>query len=156
MHTNIRYIVFIFLTLLVVNGTLKAQIRSETDSIVAPTLSANINEIEADTTVTDSLNLKKEFLDNNIKHRAKDYVQNDFINERVILYNEAELLYGDIELRAGEIIIDYKTNLAYAKGIIDTAGAYVQRPKFKQGAQESEQDSLIYNFKSEKALIYNH
>ena len=155
MHTNIRYIVFIFLTLLVVNGTLKAQIRSETDSIVAPTLSANINEIEADTTATDSLNLKKEFLDNNIKHRAKDYVQNDFINERVILYNEAELLYGDIELRAGEIIIDYKTNLAYAKGIIDTAGAYVQRPKFKQGAQESEQDSLIYNFKSEKALIYN-
>ena len=57
MHTNIRYIVFIFLTLLVVNGTLKAQIRSETDSIVAPTLSANINEIEADTTATDSLNL---------------------------------------------------------------------------------------------------
>lgn len=154
MHTNIRYIVFFFLATYAVCGNLYAQINTLTrpglnDQVVKPKV-----EKPVDTTKTDTLNLKKEFLDNNIKHKAKDYVQNDFVNERVVLYNEAELIYGDIELKAGEIIIDYKTNLAYAKGIPDSSGVYSQKPEFKQGSQESKQDSLIYNFKTEKALIY--
>ena len=107
-----------------------------------------------DTIKADSIKVTKEFLEDNISHKALDYVENDFINEKVILYNQAELYYLNIELKAGEIIIDYKTNLAYAKGIIDSLGNYTQRPQFKQGNQQSEQDSLIYNFKTEKALIY--
>ena len=46
-----------------------------------------------------------------------------------------------------------KKNTLFAKGIIDSLG-YNQLPIFKQGGQESEQDSIIYNFKSKRALIY--
>ena len=90
-----------------------------------------------------------------LKKKASDYISNNFITKTTTLYNNAELYYQDVELQAGIIIIDYEKNLAYAKGIIDTAGVYTQRPIFKQAGQESIQDSLIYNFKNEKAVIYN-
>ena len=111
--------------------------------------------IEQDTTQTDSLQITQEYLEDNIIHRSKDYFSNDFLTSTATLYNEAELYYQDIELKAGKIIIDYKNNLAIASGIYDSAGAYIQRPQFKQGGQESVQDSLLYNFETEKAIIYN-
>ncbi len=97
----------------------------------------------------------REFLDDIIKKTATDYIKNDFVNKKATLYNNAELYYQDIELKAGIIIIDYDKSLAYAKGILDSLNNYNQKPTFKQGDQESEQDSLIYNFKNEKAIIYN-
>ncbi len=111
--------------------------------------------VKNDSVKTDTVSLPKERLEAVIKDAAKDYKHNDFIKRMATLYNEAELYYKDIELKSGIIIIDYKRNLAYAKGIIDSTGTYIQRPTFKQGLQESEQDSLIYNFKTKKAVIYN-
>jgi hypothetical protein len=108
-----------------------------------------------DTVKIDSIKAPKGFLADIIKKRATDSISNNFANKKTTLYNEAELYYQDIELKAGIIIIDYEKNLAYAKGIVDTSGVYIQRPIFKQAGQESEQDSLIYNFKNEKAIIYN-
>jgi len=108
-----------------------------------------------DSTKTDSIIAPKELLEDIIKKKAVDYIANDFRSRKTTLYNNAELYYQDIELKAGIIIIDYKNNLAFAKGIIDSSGVYLQRPQFKQGIQESEQDSLIYNFKNERAVIYN-
>ncbi|VAV82895.1 hypothetical protein MNBD_BACTEROID02-1061, partial [hydrothermal vent metagenome] len=111
--------------------------------------------LEKDSTQTDSIPITPEFLEANIIHKSKDYISNDFINQTAELYDEAELFYQDIELRAGKIIIDYKNSLAYAKGIYDTLGNYIQKPEFKQGSQQSIQDSLIYNFKTEKAIIFH-
>ena len=108
-----------------------------------------------DSTLTDSIPRPKEFLADIINKKSEEYISNDFIKKQATLYNKAEVYYQDIELKAGIIIIDYSKNLAYAKGIVDTAGVYTQRPIFKQGDQESVQDSLIYNFKNEKAVIYN-
>ncbi|UCE93919.1 MAG: LPS-assembly protein LptD, partial [Flavobacteriaceae bacterium] len=108
-----------------------------------------------DTTKIDSVQITPEYLEDNIIHKSKDYLSNDFINQRATLYDEAELYYQDIELKAGKIIIDYKNSLAIATGIFDSAGAYIQRPQFRQGQQASTQDSLIYNFENKKALIYN-
>jgi len=105
-----------------------------------------------DTTTKDSLK-PKEILDDIIVHIAKDYTIQNAKEKTVTLYNEANITYTDIDLKAGIIIIDYKKNTLFAKGIIDSTG-YTQRPVFKQGSQESEQDSLVYNFKSKRALIY--
>ena len=107
---------------------------------------------EINTTTKDSLK-PKEILDDIIVHVAKDYTIQNAKEKTVTLYNEANITYTDIDLKAGIIIIDYKKNTLFAKGIIDSTG-YTQRPVFKQGSQESEQDSLIYNFKSKRALIY--
>ena len=163
MYTNLRYIVLFLLFFCFYSNSSYAQVDvdkkeknldSNIDSLKVVD-GKNLNISKLDTIANDSLHKPKEFLDDNIIHNAKDYMSNDFVNQRATLYNEAELFYQDIEIRAGVIIIDYKNNLAYARGIIDTAGEYIQKPEFKQGNQESVQDSLIYNFKNEKAIIYN-
>ncbi len=107
---------------------------------------------KTDTISKDSIK-PKESLEDLIVHIAKDYIIQNSKNKTVTLYNEAKVTYTDIDLKAGIIVIDYKKNTVFAKGIIDST-AYVQRPIFKNGGQESEQDSILYNFKSEKALIY--
>ncbi|WP_343330231.1 putative LPS assembly protein LptD [Polaribacter staleyi] len=107
---------------------------------------------KADTIALDSLK-PKETIEDLIVHVAKDYTIQDAKNKKVTLYNEANITYTDIDLKAGIIIVDYKKNTVFAKGIIDSTG-YTQRPVFKQGSQESEQDSIIYNLKSKRALIY--
>ncbi len=107
-----------------------------------------------DTVTIDSITKPKEFIDGIITHDAKDYTIQDAKNKKVTLYNEGHVTYTDIDLKAGIIIIDYKKNTLFAKGIKDSLG-YHQRPIFKQGSQESEQDSLLYNFKTKRALIYN-
>jgi len=95
----------------------------------------------------------KESIEDIIVHVAKDYTIQNAKKQTVTLYNEANISYTDIDLKAGIIVIDYKKNTLFAKGIIDSLG-YNQLPIFKQGGQESEQDSIIYNFKSKRALIY--
>ncbi|MBG7613413.1 LPS-assembly protein LptD [Polaribacter sp. BAL334] len=107
---------------------------------------------KTDTIAKDSLK-PKETIEDIITHTAKDYTIQDAKKRTVTLYNEANILYTDIDLKAGIIIVDYKENSLFAKGIIDSTG-YVQKPIFKQGSQESVQDSIIYNFKSKRAIIY--
>ncbi len=55
---------------------------------------------------------------------------------------------------AGFIEIDNNTNIVVAKGIKDSIGAYSQLPVFTQGAESTTQDSIIFNFKTEKAKIF--
>ena len=105
-----------------------------------------------DTSLFDSIK-PKETLKDIIIHDAKDYTIQNAKDKTLTLYNEAVLIYGEIDLKAGIIIVDYNKETLFAKGIIDSTG-YTQRPLFKQGNEETEQDSLIYNFKSKRALIY--
>ena len=164
MYTNLRYLVFLVLFFCLGSQLLSAQTDPEkrnadaqlmqTDSI-DPTGQVILPEAIQDTVKTDSTQITREYLEDNIIHRSKEYLSNDFINQRATLYDEAELYYQDIELKAGKIIIDYKNSLATATGIFDSAGNYIQKPEFKQGNQQSVQDSLLYNFKTEKAIIYN-
>ena len=95
----------------------------------------------------------KEVITDLITHVAKDYTTQNAKDKTVTLYNEAHVVYTDIDLKAGIIIIDYIKNTLFAKGIKDSIG-YTQKPVFKQGGQESEQDSMLYNFKTKKAIIY--
>jgi len=97
---------------------------------------------------------KKETVEAIIEHTANDYILEDVANKKIYLYNNAEIKYKDINIKAGDIIIDYKTNIITAKGIKDSVGEYSQLPIFKQGNEESSQDSIVFNFKTDKALVY--
>lgn len=112
----------------------------------------NLGIKQKDSINNDSLK-KKEIIEDLITHFAKDYKIQDPKNNTLTLYNEANIKYTDIDLTSGIIIINNNTNTLFAKGIIDSTG-YSQRPIFKQGSQESEQDSLIYNFDTKRAIIY--
>ena len=124
-------------------GIIHAQITSSptlTDEILLDSISKPIE--------------KKPLLLAEVEYKAKDCVQIDRKNNKLILYNEAELYYQDIELRAGIIILDYQTNEVNA-GRIELDSTLVQYPFFKQGSNEVNPDSIRFNFDTQKALIWN-
>jgi lipopolysaccharide assembly outer membrane protein LptD (OstA) len=104
--------------------------------------------------VPDSIK-KKPLLEDKIKRKAVDYEKFDQKKKLITLYNKAEVYYQDIELKSGIIVIDYNKSEVYAGRIKDSTGVYSQRPVFKQGSNVVEPDSIRFNFKTKKALVWN-
>ena len=113
------------------------------------------SEKTQDTIVNDSVKPKKDLLENIVKYHAKDYTKFSNKQQKLYLYNEANIDYGDMNIKAGRITIDYNNNTVYARGITDTIEGYTQKPVFSQGTNVVEPDSIIFNTKTQKALIYN-
>ncbi len=109
---------------------------------------------QQDTTAKDSIAVPRESLTDIVKYSATDYSRFNRRENKLYLYNEAEINYTDINIKAGQIIVDNNTNTVFAKGIVDSTGTYTQGPVFVQGPNTVEPDSIKYNFKTEKALIY--
>lgn len=167
MQSNLSYILLFFLLLFFQKNVRSQDIKPKGKSI--PLISKDTlqkKELSSQIKIkNDSLILKKqdsiqidsikpkEAITDLITHYGKDYTTQNAKDKTVTLYNEAHVTYTDIDLKAGIIIVDYQNNTLFAKGIKDSTG-YHQKPIFKQGAQESEQDSMIYNFKTKKAIIY--
>ncbi len=103
----------------------------------------------------DSVQPKKPFLDGKVKYKANKYAKIDQKKKLITLYDKAELYYQDIELKSGVIVMDYEKNEVYAGRIKDSTGKFTQYPNFKQGENVVEPDSIRFNFKTKKALIYN-
>ncbi|GIZ07640.1 organic solvent tolerance protein OstA [Flavobacterium sp. UMI-01] len=103
-----------------------------------------------DTTLT-----KKPFLDGIVKYKANQYAKIDQKKKLITLYDQAELYYQDVELKSGIIVLDYDKNEVYAGRIKDSTGKLIQYPNFKQGTNIIEPDSIRFNFKTKKALIWN-
>ncbi|MCK7590912.1 LPS-assembly protein LptD [Subsaxibacter sp. CAU 1640] len=111
---------------------------------------------ETDSIVSDTiLPKKKDFLDGIVKYKATDYVSINQRQQKIYLYNEAEVKYQDMEIKSGIIVIDYSKDLVYAGRLKDSLGTYSQAPVFKQGENVVEPDSIIFNTKTKKALIFN-
>ncbi len=169
MRTNLFYIVLLtfFLTIGGVNlysqdlpkksNSFPAKNQPTTtnkEEIVAVNKS-EVKETKADTINIDSLKPKKKFLEGKVKYRAKDSAKFDQKKKLITLYNEAELYYQDYELKSGIIVFDYQKNEVYAGRIKDSTGKYTQLPYFKQGANIIEPDSIRFNYKTKKALVWN-
>jgi lipopolysaccharide assembly outer membrane protein LptD (OstA) len=121
------------------------------DKKIAP----NTTLKETDIIKVDSLPKKKNVLESKVKYKADSYAKNDQKKKIVTLYDKAELYYQDIELKSGIIVFDYQKNEVYAGRIKDSTGAYTQSPVFKQGKNVVEPDSIRFNFKTKKALVWN-
>ncbi|MCW9038197.1 MAG: putative LPS assembly protein LptD [Altibacter sp.] len=126
------------------------------DSVTVPVrdILPETTEVVADTVRTDTIVPQKEFLDDVVDYYGEDYVYLDRKNNKVYMYNKAYIVYGDMRIDAGLIILDYNKNEVTAKGI-DSAGVYSQRPIFVQGGNRAEPDSLRFNTKTKKAIVYN-
>lgn len=112
-------------------------------------------EKSQDSTQTDSIVPKKSLLEFIVDYTATDYTKFNQKKQKLYLYNEAKIIYGDMNITAGDIIIDYSKDIVYAKGITDTIEGYTQKPVFTQGSNVVEPDSIVFNTKTKKALIYN-
>ncbi len=128
--------------------------RIKTDSLLT-----NIKEVQPDSTsvAQDSTKKKpKNQLDFILETQAQGYRRIDRKNNTITLYDQAVVIYGDIKLEAGRIVIDNTTGDIYAYGIvIDSTGAYEQKPIFTQGPNVVKPDSIIANKDTRKVLTYN-
>ena len=115
----------------------------------------SMSESKTDSLKTDSIKTKKAFLDGKVKYKATDYTKINQNKKHIILYNNAELYYQDIELKSGIILLDYQKDEVYAGRIKDSTGKFTQFPNFKQGSNIIEPDSIRFNFKTKKAIIWN-
>ena len=161
MHRKLFYIVFLTIFLTLGNAKIYSQ---ELPQKTNPFPSKNQDTKTEKTTnpqlevtevkVPDSIK-KKPLLEDKIKRKAVDYEKFDQKNKLITLYNKAEVYYQDIELKSGIIVIDYNKSEVYAGRIKDSTGVYIQRPVFKQGSNVVEPDSIRFNFKTKKALVWN-
>ena len=162
MHKNILYIVFNLVILPVAATKVSAQefphlnkrldIETKQDTIVTPPVPIVAN----DTLKKDSILPKQgQRLEAPMFRKAKDYEKLDQKNKRVTLYYQAEFRYQEYELTAGIIIYDYEKEEVYAGRIKDSIGNLTQHPVFKQGSQVVEPDSIRFNMKTKKAIVWN-
>ena len=127
------------------------QLEVKNDSI--PT--QEIKRIETDSIVNDSLATPKKLLEAIVTYKATDYTSINQKTQKIYLYNEAEIQYKDMDIKAGVIVIDYGKDNVYAGRLKDSLGNYSQHPVFKQGSDVVEPDSIAFNMKTKKALIWN-
>lgn len=113
------------------------------------------NEVIRDSLANDSIPKPKTFLEGIIAYSAKDYESINQKKKQIRLFNEAQIQYQDMDIKSGVIVIDYGNDLVYAGRLKDTAGVYSQAPIFKQGSDVVEPDSIVFNMKTKKALIWN-
>ena len=163
MRTNLFNIVLsaFFLTI-GIGKTYAQEINKKTAAVPPKTQQDSIAiQLEAaaakigDSTKTDSIKPKKPLLESKIKYKAEKYAKLDQKKKLITLYDKAELYYQDIELKAGIIVFNYEKNEVYAGRIKDSAGVLTQYPNFKQGSNVVEPDSIRFNYKTKKALIWN-
>ena len=169
LRTNLFYIVLLAIFLTIGSTTLvgqenkskkkKLSVKTETKTVnkekvktveIIPTSTEKALIINPDT-----LKKGKSILEGKVKYKAKEYARFDQKKQLLTLYDGAELYYLDYELKSGIIVMDYKKNEVYAGRLKDSTGNYIKYPKFTQGTNVIEPDSIRFNYKTEKALVYN-
>lgn len=123
---------------------------------VKPVTPGDTLEVKKDSvmTRTDSLsrNTRSE-IETTITYSARDSINSSLQTKVVHLYGDAKIQYGAIQLMAENITIDYETSTISAQGTLDSLGRRVGYPIFINGQEKYETKSIVYNFKTKKALI---
>jgi len=96
----------------------------------------------------------KTILDDDVSYYGQDSTVM-LADGTVVMYNNAKVKYGDIELSAYYIRLNRDSNLIYAEGRRDSNGVLEQKPVFIDNGTEYEMETIKYNFKTGKGLIYN-
>ncbi len=101
----------------------------------------------------DTVAKRRNGLEDLVHATAKDSIIYAIDGKKVYLHKNAKVVYQNLEIEAGYIVIDYVTQELFACGIPDSTGTtIVETPKFKEGEQMYEMETLTYNFKHSDSL----
>ncbi len=150
---------FVFVPLILLSQETRKTIQEFDNQPPPELLKAGLMAV--DTLLTDSIqvdmvgldSVEKPYIEAPIVYNATDSMIVSFDGQKVYLYNNASITYQNIELTAYYIELDLETKQIYAEGILDSTETLVQKPIFKQGAEEYESETMRYNFETEKAFI---
>lgn len=103
---------------------------------------------------TDTIDIKvsKDSLDAPVNYSAADSMVLDVPSKIITLYNKSTTKYNDLDLSAYKIQIDQEKQVVVATFSLDTSGNRIGRPKFIQGENNMDSDSITYNFKTQKGI----
>jgi hypothetical protein len=105
-------------------------------------------------TVKTQIAKSSQAIDKKVDYQCKDSLVMEMKDKKITLYENAKVVYDNLTLTAGIIKIDFDNNLVYAYGIYKDS-IYSERPNFNQGNQSFLADSLVYNIKTGKGLVYS-
>lgn len=71
------------------------------------------------------------------------------------MFGQGKVTYGDIELNADIIDMDMASSNVNATGAVDSLGNTKCHPKFSQGGESYDSETLSYNFKTQRGYITN-
>ncbi|MRT93226.1 putative LPS assembly protein LptD [Ancylomarina sp. 16SWW S1-10-2] len=109
-------------------------------------------DLKSDTIAADST-APKPFFETAIDYNADDSVTFSLTGQKVFLTKNAFVKYGSIELKAYYIELDIAKKEAFAYGIQDSTGKFIDTPEFKDGTEEFACKQLRYNFDTGKGLV---
>ena len=156
MYLKFRYFVFLFV--LIISIPIKSIAQEKKIGRTIDSNNVNDSIITDTTSLSDSVsvNLNKKsdnFIDIKVIYNATDSIVLSSDSKKVFLYNDAKIEYGDIVLEADYIEYDQEKNFVFAKGIEDTLGNLLGKPKFKEKNDEFVAKTIKYNFKTKKGYI---
>lgn len=132
--------------------------KSYTDSIKTPD-SLLINYFQNKVQIEDSIKKanqskpKKKSLEAPFDYLSSDSTEMLLNEQKLRMFNNAQVKYQGIDLKAENIILDMNTKIITAYGNTDSVGETKGKPLFKDGEEEFEADTIIYNFETKKGLI---
>ena len=93
-------------------------------------------------------------LDFPVQYLADDSTVVDVRNEQILLYGNARVVYGSMEVTGDFIAFSLEDFTARACGKRDSTGKVIERATFKDGDTEFKEDSLAYNFNTQRGISY--
>ena len=116
--------------------------------------------IVADTIATDTsvvgkptAEASKSDVETTINYNARDSLYFNVKDKKLFLYGETHIDYGDIQLEAERTEVNWNNRTLKAKYTTDSTGKKIGKPVFTQQDEIYVTDDIVYNFKSERALI---
>jgi hypothetical protein len=90
-----------------------------------------------------------------INYKATDSIVYNMETRQMLLYNTADVKYQKIKLDANLVNFDWTTFTLSAKGTPDSVGKASGNPVFAEDGKEFKADSMKYNFKTTRGLVYH-
>ncbi|MDE5660618.1 MAG: LPS-assembly protein LptD [Muribaculaceae bacterium] len=147
----------IIYTLILLIASILALKAENTDSVVA-VLTDTLVSVPADSVAVNGppsrIRRQKVDLDNTVVFNSSDSMVIIGRN-RTFMYGDGHVTYGDLVLDAAVIDMDLKTADVNAAGRTDSLGNLIGTPKFSQGSDGYDAETMSYNFKSERGYISN-
>lgn len=109
-----------------------------------------------DTAIVDSSAFRsprKSDVETTINYSAEDSLFFDVKKQKLFLYGDTHIDYGTIALDAERMNLDWDSRTLKAKYVTDSAGKKIGKPVFTERSDVYVTDDIMYNFKTERALI---
>ncbi len=114
------------------------------------------NRAVDDSLAADSINRgRKNGIDVPVVYSAEDSITYMAQSGVAHLFGKSHVTYQDMDLQSDQIYMTLDSSLVHATGSVDSTGKKFGTPVFKMGSDTYENDTIGFNFKTKKGLIYD-